>query len=80
MAKNKKWMVTTSGERSLPEVKKQVEATGFKVEQVFTEIGCLTGSASDEVADRLRAIPGIADVSPEPPPINIGPPDASVTW
>ena len=31
------------------------------------------------VIERVRAIPGVADVSPEPPPINIGPPDAPVS-
>jgi hypothetical protein len=79
MAKSKKWIVTASGDRSLSEVKKQLTEKGFTVEQVLDQIGCITGSASDDVAERLRTIPGVADVSPDTP-IDIGPPDAPVTW
>ena len=80
MSESKRWVVTTSGEQSLNEVKKKVKKAGFTVEQVLDEIGCITGSASDDVAQHLRALPGVADVSPEAPPVNIGPPDAPVTW
>jgi hypothetical protein len=80
MSKTKKWVVTTSGNRSLGDIKKELTNTGFKVEEVLSEIGCITGAASDSVADKLRAIPGVADVSPEPPSIDIGPPDSSLTW
>lgn len=80
MSESKKWVVTTSGERSLSEVKKSLKKAGFTVDQVLDEIGCITGTGSDEVATRLRGLPGVADVSPEAPPVNIGPPDAPVTW
>jgi len=79
MAKKKRWIVTTSGDRSLSEIKKKVTESGFAVEDVLDEIGCIIGSASDDVAERLRSIPGVADVSPETP-VDIGPPDAPVTW
>ena len=80
MSESKRWVVTTSGEQSLSEVKKNVKKAGFNIDQVLDEIGCITGTASDDVAHRLRALPGVADVSSEEPPINIGPPDAPVTW
>lgn len=79
MASGKRWIVTTSSSRSLGDVKKNLSEKGFVVDQVLDEIGCITGSASDDVARKLRSIPGVADVSAETP-IDIGPPDAPVTW
>ena len=80
MATAKKWIVTTSGEHSLPAIERELAEAGFAVEQVLGAIGCITGAAPDSVAERARAIAGVTDVSPEGPPINIGPPDASLTW
>jgi len=79
MSESKKWVVTMSGDRSLSEVEQDLTGAGFVVDQVLNEIGIITGTASEDVADDLRAISGVADVSPEPPPINIGPPDAPVS-
>ena len=79
MAKTKRWVITTSGDRSLNEVRKNVVDSGFKVDQVLNEIGLITGHAEDDVAKKVRNISVVADVSPEEP-INIGPPDAPVTW
>ena len=79
MAKSKKWIVTTSGERPLGDVKEKLTKAGFSVEHVLDEIGCIMGAASDEVAEKMRAVPGVADVSPEPPPIDIGPPGSSIS-
>lgn len=78
MAKNKNWMVTTSGNPSLPEIKKHLIEAGFKVEEVYEEIGCITGSATEDVAERLRKMPGVTDVS-EPPHSDVGPPDAPIS-
>ena len=79
MAKTKRWVITTSGDRSLNEIRKSVADSGFKVDQVLSEIGLITGQAADDVAKKVRNISGVADVSPEEP-INIGLPDAPVTW
>lgn len=79
MSKGKRWNITTSGHRSLAEVRKDVKEAGFDVDQVHEEIGIITGAASEAVAKKLRAIPGIADVSPEES-IDIGPPDSPDTW
>ena len=73
------WVVTTAGTRKLGDIQKDITAAGFAVEQVLSEIGCLIGSATEKVADDVRKIRGVADVSPEPPPIDIGPPDAPVS-
>ncbi|MFD1874162.1 hypothetical protein [Hymenobacter bucti] len=79
MATSKRWIITTSGEQPLPAIERRLAAAGFVVEQVLTEIGCITGTAPEDAAEQARAIPGVADVSPEGPPITIGPPDALIT-
>ena len=79
MAENKNWIVTLSNNRPLKEVKKELIQTGFTVDQVLSEIGCITGSASEEVVIKLRSIPGVADISREKG-IDIGPPDAEISW
>jgi hypothetical protein len=79
MAEKKNWVVTTSGDQPLSDVKKKLTEAGFAIDQELDEIGAITGSAADEVAERLRSVPGVADVSPDSP-IDIGPPDAPVTW
>ena len=79
MAESKKWIITTSGNRSLADVKKDLTENGFEVGEVLNEIGIITGSAGESVAEKLRAISGIADISPDTP-IDIGPPGAPETW
>lgn len=79
MPEDKGWIVTTSGDRPLYEVAKDLREAGFTVDNVLDEIGCIAGSASQDVVRRVRAIPGVADVSPDTP-IDIGPPDSPVTW
>lgn len=79
MVKSKNWIVTTSGDRPLSDIKKDLTSKGFAVVQVLDEIGCIIGDGSDATAKRLRAVPGVADVSPNAP-VNIGPPDTNVTW
>jgi hypothetical protein len=75
----KRWIVTTSGDRKIGDVKNDLAKSGFATDQVLGEIGSITGSAGDDVVEKLRAIPGVADVSPEIS-VDIGPPDAPVTW
>lgn len=79
MAGTDKWVVSTSGDRPLEEIERDLKQGGFAVAEVLGEIGCITGEASADVADKLRRIPGVADVSPQGV-IDIGPPDATDTW
>ena len=79
MAKNKTWIVTTSGERPARDVAKDLKAKGFTVDQGMDEIGTIIGAADDAVASKVRAIEGVSDVSPDSP-IDIGPPDSPTTW
>lgn len=80
MAAKKKWLITLSGDRSISVVKKDITALGFDVTQVLKEIGCITGSAADSVAKKIRSISGVNDVSEEPGDFSIGNPDSPVTW
>jgi len=52
-----------------------VAAAGFVIDQILAAIGSITGSATDSVAEAVRAIPGVADVSRDLP-VDIGPPDS----
>lgn len=78
MAKQKRWVVTTSGGRALSDVRNDLVERGFKVDQVLGEIGLITGTAEDDVADTARKVSGVSDVSPEIS-TDIGPPDAPVS-
>jgi hypothetical protein len=75
----KNWVVTTSGDRPLDAVAKDLRKSGFKIEEVLSEIGCITGEGGDEVAEKARKVKGVADVSVNVP-IDIGPPNAPDTW
>jgi hypothetical protein len=82
MPAKKKWIITLTGSRSISLVKKDIAALGFETEQVLDAIGCITGSATESAVKKIQSmkIKGIADISPESGPVDIGPPDAPVTW
>jgi hypothetical protein len=73
------WIVTTTGERSLDEIADDLARVGFAKRHRQSEIGIIAGAASSDVISRQREIPGVADVSPDHE-VDIGPPDAPVTW
>jgi hypothetical protein len=79
MADMGKWVVSTSGDRPIEEVESELRKSGFAVGEVLGEIGCITGEASADVADKLRGIRGVADVEKQGE-IDIGPPGAPETW
>jgi hypothetical protein len=79
MADQKRWIVTTSAERSIHDISKDLKTAGFNVGQVLEEIGSITGAAGEDALTRLRSIPGVVDVSPDLP-IEVGPPDSPETW
>jgi hypothetical protein len=80
MAKSKRWVVTTSGDRPIGDVEKDLKECGFEVGEVLEAIGCVSGSGDDDVAQKARGVRGVTDVSPEPGSIDVGPPDAPITW
>ena len=80
MAAKKKWVITLSGERPFNAVKKDITSAGFDIAEAYSEIGSITGSASDSVAKKIRSIPGVSDLSEDPGEFSIGPPGSPVTW
>ena len=79
MAGNKGWIVTTSADRSISDITKDLKEAGFDISQVLEHIGSITGAAAEETVPKLRSIRGVVDVSPDQP-IDIGPPDSPETW
>ena len=71
-------VITVSGDRPIYDVVNDLRAAGFDVDQVLESIGTVTGGAHPQTADRLRSVPGVADVSPDHP-IDIGPPGTPVS-
>ena len=79
MTKGKQWIVTTSGDKPLKDLRKALTKQGFAVSQVLDEIGCIVGTATEDVAAKVRKVPGVTDVSPDTP-VDIGPPGSDLTW
>lgn len=70
------WIVTTSDERPIADIAIDLNQAGFKTAHVLKEIGIISGNAAPGIVAKLRAIPGVIDISPDTA-IDIGPPDAA---
>jgi hypothetical protein len=79
MAGTRKWVVTTSDDRPLADIAKDLTDAGFNVGQTLAEIGIITGSSDESVVGRARTVKGVTDIAPETT-IDIGPPDSPETW
>jgi hypothetical protein len=77
-AKKKSLVVTTSGQRSIHEVARDLRDAGFDVEQVLDSINVVTGKAPASSKGKLRSVNGVVDVS-EDQPVDIGPPDSEIS-
>jgi len=77
--KSKNWIVTTSPDRPIKTIAKDLEKAGFSIGHVNGEIQSISGAAGDHIVKKLRSISGVVDVSADEP-IDIGPPDSSDTW
>lgn len=61
---NEKWIITLS-ESPLTDSNaiafgEKLDSVGFEVEEIFQQIGVITGSATEEVAKKVADIPGVA--------------------
>lgn len=72
------WVVTLQPGTQAAEAAARLRAAGLHVQEVLDMIGVVTGSATATTATRLRALSGVADVSPVAG-VDIGPPDAPVS-
>jgi hypothetical protein len=79
MPKPKRWIVTTSADRPMKAIVKDLEAAGFSIGRINDVIGSISGAASDDAVGKMKTVPGVVDVSPDAP-IDIGPPDSKKTW
>lgn len=79
MAKSTNWIVVTDQERPIEAIAKELAAAGFSIRDVLEEVGSITGSAESKLVQRLRKVKGVAEISPDTQ-IDLGPPDADVTW
>jgi hypothetical protein len=77
--KGNAWIVTTSADRSIKDVAKDLRSAGFTIDKTLDAVGSIIGKGDEKVIKKLRSIRGVADVSPDKP-INIGPPDSPETW
>jgi hypothetical protein len=73
------WIVTTSGDRAIADVAKDLKAAGFAIEQTLDQVGVITGKSDAKAITKARAVRGVADVSPDHP-VDIGPPNSRETW
>ncbi len=73
------WVVTTSGDRAIADVAKELSKAGFAVDRTLDQIGVITGKSNPKALQKVRAIRGVADVSPEQK-VDIGPPNSRETW
>lgn len=69
-------VVIASGDRPLDEVAHDLKGAGFEVGQVLHAIGQVTGYGEPDQRDRLKRIPGVAEVSESHEDFDIGPPGA----
>ena len=79
MTQPRRWVVTTSPDHAFGEVTRELANRGFSIEEKMDAIGVVVGSAHDDVAEALKAVKGVTDVSPDTP-VDIGPPDSPDTW
>ena len=77
--KKSTWIITTSDERPIRAIAKDLQAAGLESAKVQKEIGVITGEATREAAAKLRKVQGVVDVAPDHE-IDIGPPDSDETW
>lgn len=79
MSQKKQWIVVTSGDRPIEEISEALEKKGFTVESTLDAIGQIIGSATEAVKEEAAKVKGISAIQSSGD-INIGPPDADITW
>lgn len=73
------WIITISNDQSINDIATRLSEEGLTVKEILEEIGCITGSADEVTAERLKRVKGVVDVAPDMQ-IDVGPPGAEETW
>ena len=73
------WLITISSDQPINEVATRLSEEGLTIKDILEEIGCITGSADDVTAERLKHIQGVVDIAPDIQ-IDVGPPGTDETW
>lgn len=73
------WIITISEDQAINEMASRLSDEGLTIRDVLEEIGCITGSADDVTAERLKQVRGVVDIAPDMQ-LDIGPPGADETW
>jgi hypothetical protein len=79
MSSSKVWIVTTSGDRPIAAVAKDLAAAGFQVDSVLDAIGMITGRCSVKAIASVKRVKGVSAVEADAP-VDIGPPDSQQSW
>jgi hypothetical protein len=61
----------------MPEIAREAEAAGLRIESRLEAVGVLTGSAAPDAVERLRGIPGVEAVEEERE-VRIAPPGSRI--
>jgi hypothetical protein len=77
MADSKRWVVTLREGVGPAALRRRLAEAGLDVDQVLEEIGVVTGQGDDSVADKLRGLDEVEDVSAEGE-ARIAPPDSDL--
>lgn len=79
MPKTTLWIITISDGQSISDIAARLSAEGLTVNEILEEIGCITGAADDDTAERLKRVEGVVDIAPDMQ-IDVGPPGSEETW
>ncbi len=79
MSERQRWVVTTSPERPIEEVARELADHGFMVGDILDAIGCITGAAERGTIDALLAIEGVDAIEPDVD-VDLPPGEEGPTW
>nr|WP_298965499.1 hypothetical protein [uncultured Halomonas sp.] len=73
------WIITISSDQPIQDMAARLSDEGLSIKDILEEIGCITGSADDVTAERLKHVQGVVDIAPDMQ-LDIGPPNVDETW
>ncbi|MCO7245018.1 hypothetical protein [Halomonas sp. Mc5H-6] len=73
------WIITISNDQSINDIAARLSEEGLTVKEILEEVGCITGSADEVAAERLKRVKGVVDIAPDMQ-IDVGPPGSEETW